>query len=364
MKLTVNSKEILKSVQLVGNLIKGSSPVPILDCILFNIQDGVLCLEADNTEVRSKYEMPVEFFGNYFTCIPYFLLVSMLKGFPDGPVDFEFSDKEVLLKAAGGKYKIPLENATDFPKNKVEEASAAISYNSLEFIESLKKALAFSSNDLSQWDSTILITIDENETRIVGGTSKAVFEEALPVGAAPAKISLSRSTAAYLVSSISAEEPMAVSYTDNKVFFSLENRQITSIKPSAVWPEYKALFDRMVNDKIYKVDKDALLPPLKRLANITDRDQTIIKLSFNDNTLALEYVNDFKQYNATENLQVDYTGDALETGFPANQLLNILSFTHGETTMELSQPIKPCLITQGNIRCLIAAMKPTTNVKA
>jgi len=361
MKLTVNSKEILKAVQLVGNLIKSQSIVPILDCVLFNIEEGVLYLEADNLEVRSKYQMPVEFFGNYFTCIPYALLVNMLKGFPDGPVEFEFSDKEVLLISAGGKYKIPLENAIDFPKNKHEDAAEAIVINSLELVEGLKKALVFLGNDLTAWDSTVLITIDEKETRIAGGTGKAFYEEVLPIGAAPAKIPLSKSTVAYLVNSVSIEETMAISYIDNKVFFTLENRLITAIKPSAPYPNYISLFDKMVNDKTYKIEKDTLLPPLKRLANITDKDQTIVKFSFKEDGLILEYANDFKQYNAVETLQIDYSGEELITGFPANQIISILNFTHGDTTMELSLAAKPCLITQGSMRFLVAAMRPNEN---
>lgn len=362
MKTTFNSKELLKQVQTVGSLIKPNPPVPILSTVLFNFENDKLELVADNLEVRSKLEVKAQFFGNYFTCIPYALLTTVLKALPDGPVEFEFSDKEVTLRSDnGGEYKIPVDNGADFPKSKSEEAGEKIPFNSMDLVEALKKALAFSGTDPIRWSYAVMVWITKDWTRIVGGSDQAVYEEQLDVKGDEVQLMLSKNTVAYLTSAIHSEEVIEVSYTHNKIFFSLEGREIAAILHGVKWPEYHKLFDRMVNDKKYTIDKDTLLPPLSRLSSVAESRNSIIKFNFAGNNLELTYSNDLLQYGAKENIQIDYTGDGLNSGFPADQFLNVMKFSDGDdaVVMELSESIKPCLISQKGRRCMIAAMRTT-----
>lgn len=360
MKTTFNSKELLKQVQSVGSLINPSAPLPILKSVLFNFENDKLQLVADNMEVRSSLETTAEFFGNYFTCLPYALLTTVLKALPDGPVDFEFGDLEVILKSAsGGEYKIPVENGADFPKPKKEETEEKVCFNSMDLVESLKKALAFTGTDPIQWNYSVLVWITEEGTRIVGGTNQAVYEETLDVKGKEIQLLLSRNTVAYLISAIHTEEVIELSYVGNKAFFTLEGREISAILPNMKWPAYQTLFDRMQNDKKYIIEKDTLIPPLSRLSSVAVNKSSIIQFNFADDMLELAYSNSMLQYGAKENLKIDYTGGAIASGFPADQFLNVMKFTDGTgpVIMELSEEKKPCLITQEGKRCLIAAMK-------
>lgn len=361
MKATFNSKELLKQVQSVGSLINPSAPVPILKTVLFSFENQKLQIVADNLEVRSCLDVQVEFFGNYFTCIPYALLNTVLKAFPDGPVEFEFDDKEVTLRSDnGGEYKIPVENATDFPKPKIDETGDKIQFNSMELLESLKKALSFTGTDPLLWVYSVLIWITDEGTRIVGGTNQAVYEEKIDVKGKEVQLLLTRNTVAYLINAIHTEEVIELSYIDNKAYFNLEGRQITAVLSNAKWPAYHKLFDLMQNDKKFIIDKDTLIPPLTRLSSVAVNRSSIINFNFEGDSLELAYSNSMLQYGARENIKIDYTGGSIASGFPADQFLNVMKFTDGDgpVVMELSEEKKPCLITQDGRRCLIAAMKP------
>lgn len=361
MNATFNSKELLKHVQSVGSFIKTNPAMPILATVLFNFENEKLQIIADNLEVRSSLEIDVEFFGNYFTCIPYALLTTILKAFPDGPVNFEFSENEVTLtSSAGGEYKIPLEDGTAFPKNKLEVAHEKVTFHSLELVESLKKALAFTGTDPLLWSYSVLLWIREDGTRVVGGTNNALYEEVLNVNGKEKQLLLSKNTVAYLINAIHTEEPIEFSYIDNRAFFSLEKRLISTILSNSKWPAYNAVFDKMQNNKKYIVDKDSLIPPLQRLSSFAETKSSIIQFSFAENNLELTYSNSLLQYGGKESLTIDYTGGNFSSGFPADQFLNVMKFTDGEdpVLMELSGETNPCLITQEGKRCLIAAMKP------
>ena len=357
MNLKFNTKEILKYVQLVGGVIKTPVAVPILSTVLFKIEKGKLVLEADNTALRSRVEVPGDYEGEFSRCIPYELLSSILKGFADGPIEFIFSEKEVLLNAGtGGEYKLPTEPAADFPKSKYEEATGKVKMGSLDLVESLKKALLFAGNDNKSWDHTILIWIGEENTKIVGGTAFAILEETIDTEGEERKILISRNTAEYIAKSIIYEEEIEFSYTGNMIYISMDGRLISAVQSTGEYADYKKI--QKEGDRLYHVDKDALVPALKRLNNIVDKEQKIVKFVIEGTQLSLSYIDIAKTYNAKETLLVDYTGDRIETGFPANQILNALSCFDGNPVMEFISDLKPCFIKSEKTKCLIAAMRP------
>lgn len=361
MKITFNSKEILKHITTVGSCIKTPTTVPILENVLFDIDGTNLLLVADNSEVRSSLKLTITESEKYAACLPYDLLTSMLRSLPDGPVDFDFFDKEVIITQSGtGVYKLPVYNASDFPISNHTDAEEKIQVNSLDFIEMLNKAFSFLGNELLTFEHSVLVKIGEENTRIAAGTQKVFFEGVCDCKGKPVEITLLKGTVQYLTNSITSEEVMEISYTDNKVFFSLENRLITAVLANTKFPNYNALFEVLSdkNNKTYKINKDRLIPSLKRLSNVADNKSSIIKFDFEANSLTLSYSNPLFDYSGKETLEVEYAGEPIHTGYPADQFLNIMKQTGDDVVMRLGEITKPALITQENMKILICGMNP------
>jgi len=358
MKLTINSKDILKALQTVGGLIKPQNTMPILDFIFFDLQPGKLFLTADNLEVRSTVELTVDFEQTHQVCIPFAMFTNILKGFPNAPVDLIFNEKNVQIKSATGEYKIPINPADvgGFPVSQKSEADNAVVFNSVELVEAVKKSYQFSDKSNADSLSTVLLWIEETGTRVVGCTKHIFYENSLEVTGPESKLLLSLSTAQYLTSSVVIEEDMEVRYGGNHIYFKLEGREISALLYDGKYPNYEVMFNKIVTDKSYLAAKEDLLPALKRIINITDKNSYAILFNFTDESLDLTFKHVALSLDAKESLKADYKGEPLSIGLNAYNVNSVLSSVDGLITMEFSKENLPCLLKADGVRCLLTPM--------
>lgn len=110
-------------------------------------------------------------------------------------------------------------------------------------------------------------------------------------------------------------------------------------------------------DKTLKIERDVILPALKRLHNITDQKNHTLVFLLKDNTLELSFQHDLMKFDAVEKLVCDYDGQEIQIGFSANYLNNLLTAIEDDIVLELSTPILPCKITAENIRAILSPIR-------
>lgn len=357
MKLTINSKDLLKAIQIVGGLIKPQNTIPVLDNILFRASGDVLKLTADNLEVRSSIDVPAVSDKEFQVCVPYAALSNILKGFAQMPLDLVFTKNSVTIKSTTGDYKLPTVDAKEFPLNDFEEPSSNMVINSLDFVEGLKKAAPFASaNDMTSLGS-VLVWFDEECTRFVGCSHFVFFEYSVPVKGNNTKALISRASATYLTSSITTEEDLTVSFAGSHMFLNLEGREISVLLSAEKYADYQKIFSMITTDKAYKADLSMLLPAVKRLLSISNSAIKYLGFNFNGNTLELSYNNDMQQMSSKEVLDCEYQGEPLSIGLNASHIQTILNvFGSDDVEMKFSIENKPCLIVGENARCLAMPM--------
>jgi|GEM_PF-6887814 len=352
-KLTINSKDILKAVQVVGSLIKPQNTMPVLDNILFKINPGKLELVADNLEVRSCNEIDIESDFEHQVCIPFNLLSNILKGLTNGPVDFVFEEKSLNLKTTTGEYKIPIapEDVKAFPADNFEEAEGSVTYNSLELVEAIKKAAAFADPANTNVLGKVLFWTGDC-TRIVGFNMHGGFEGTLDVKGPENKMLLTRGAATYLAASITENDDLVVTTTGNHVYFSIGKRKISAVLAAERYPNYEVHFNSDRN-KILKITKDEFSPVLKRLASVTDNTSHIVRFNFSNDTLEMNFAHSAREIKAKETIKVNYQGEPMLVGLSVNNINNTLNVFDEAISFEFSEANKPCVVTEGNTRCII-----------
>lgn len=355
MKLTINSKDILKAVQVVGSLIKPQNTMPALDNVLFQIRNETLTLTADNLEVRSCHEIPVKSDFEHDVCINFQLFVKIVKDLPNGPIDLEFAEKEVMIKSLTGEYKIPVnpEDAGLFPTDNFAETDNEVSFNALELAEAIRKALPFVDTSNTTSLSNVLLWITPEASKVVGTSGYGCFEYTIASGGAEKKLLLTQSVSAYLTGSIMTDEDVRISYNTNHIFFNIENRRISAVLSDVQYPKYEDLMDNHNSDKLLRIQKDELLPVIKRMSNVTDKNSYIIRFNFNGDILDLSFKHSFLDVKAREVMKVDYTGDPFVIGLSARGVIGSLGVLDDEALFEFTQPNKQCRVTSGNVRCLL-----------
>ena len=357
MKFIVSSSYLLKHLSVVSGIITSNPVVPILENILFEIDNGNLLITASDLQTTIMVEVQVESKEDGSIAIPSKTLIETLKNLPEQPVTFSI-DKEsynIEINSDNGRYKLVGENATDFPK--VPEVSDGYStdINSKNLIDAINYTIFAASNDELRpamtgiyfsllKDSCTFVSTDGhrlvkyNRTDIKGDDLNHMM--ILP------KKSMSLIRASLLNEKASN---IKLEFNASNAFFSIENIKITCRLIDEKYPDYENVIPLDNNNKI-SIDRIELLNSLKRISIYANKttNQVRFKVSGSELLVSSEDL-DFSN-EANERLSCDHDGNDIEIGFNAKFLIEILSNLNSKNVfLNLSEPNKAGLILPDNI---------------
>ena len=118
MKFTVSSSALFGHLQAISRVINSKNALPILDCFLFEIQDGLLTItvsDSETTMVTSVEVNDCDMNGRF--AVTARTLLDALKEIPEQPLTFEVNDTmEIIVKYQNGKYSLMGQNADEYPQ--------------------------------------------------------------------------------------------------------------------------------------------------------------------------------------------------------------------------------------------------------
>jgi hypothetical protein len=98
--------------------------------------------------------------------------------------------------------------------------------------------------------------------------------------------------------------------------------------PSISFPDYSRVIPAN-NDKVMKVDRRSFADAVDRVSTISSEKSRAVKLSLRTKALTLSATS-AENGSASEEIEVDYAGNAMEIGFNARYLLDIAQQIQGE----------------------------------
>jgi DNA polymerase-3 subunit beta len=98
MNFVVASSLLLKHLKSINGVINTNNTIPILDCFLFELNNGTLTLFASDMETTITTSIKVESNENGSIAIPAKTLLEALSNLPDQPVSFIIDSKKFSAK--------------------------------------------------------------------------------------------------------------------------------------------------------------------------------------------------------------------------------------------------------------------------
>jgi DNA polymerase-3 subunit beta len=143
------------------------------------------------------------------------------------------------------------------------------------------------------------------------------------------------------------EESVKIAVSDTKIRFDLGNVTLTSKLIDGTFPDYGRVIPSE-NNKSMEVDGKLFASAVDRVSTISTERSRAVKLDLDEGKVTLA-VNNPDSGSATEELGIDYKGDALEIGFNARYLLDITQQLDGPTAhFELSDSGSPTVVRDGD----------------
>jgi DNA polymerase III subunit beta len=356
MKFTVSSADLLRALTAVNGAVPSKSTLPILECVLFERDADSLRLSATDLEISIVQRLDVQFEQNgdgasaTRVAVPAKRLLDTLRALPELPVSLVADrDHQVELSTDQGRYKMVGFDGSDYPALPTLEDVREIQTTSATLKRAIAKtAFAVSKDALRPAMMGVYFQVRPEHTRIVATdghrlvklitedlSSDASFDFIVPEKALNLAARVAGSDDVDCTLRVGSGY-LAVDFGSARVMGRLIDEQ---------YPNYEAVIP-VENEKRLVVSRDALLAAVRRVALYSSSmtHQVRMKLDTNRLTIAAEDIE--RSSEARETVMCEYRSEAMEIGFNAVYLNEVLSNVDGEdVVMEFSSPNRAGVVT-------------------
>jgi len=352
MNFIVSSSYLLKNLNAINGVITSNPVVPILDNVLFEIENGNLLITASDLQTSVMVEIQVESKGDGSAAIPAKILIDTLKNLPEQPVTFSIDDENynIEINSDNGRYKLAGENATDFPKVPQVTDGYSIDLSSELLSNAISNTIFSTSTDeLRPAMTGIFLKLSTSSCTFVstdGHRLVKYIRSDISGDEVDHEMILPRKSLNLLKSTLPSDKSSDVKleFNASNAFFSFDNVKMVCRLIDERYPDYENVIP-LDNSNNIVIDKSEVLSSLKRISIYANKttNQVRFKISGGEILISAEDL-DFSN-EANERISCEHDGADIEIGFNAKFLIEILSnLTSTRVTFKLSEPNKAGLI--------------------
>lgn len=349
MRFVVSSAQLLKNLQKISGVISTNTVLPILEDFLFDIEKNKLSITATDLDTTMSVEMDVESKEDFKVAIPARILLDSLKALPEQPITIAVDETTngIEITTDNGKYKLSGENSADFPKEPTADGVDEVKLASSILNKGVSKTLfAVSNDELRPAMTGVFFQLDDNGiTFVATDAHKLVKYNRNDVKGGNASFIVPKKALNLLKAVVpNNDTEVSVQFNKSNAFFSFDNIQLICRLIDAKYPDYNAVIPKE-NPNLLSVQKDDFYSSLRRTSIFSNKTthQVVLKMAGAELTVSAQDL-DFSN-EASEKLACDYQGNAMEIGFNAKFLLEMLgALDSSDINIELSTPNRAGII--------------------
>ena len=352
MNFIVSSSYLLKNLNAINGVITSNPIIPILDNVLFEIENGNLLITASDLQTSVMVEIQVESKGDGSVAIPAKILIDTLKNLPEQPVTFSIDDENynIEINSDNGRYKLAGENATDFPKVPQVTDGYSIDLSSKLLSNAISNTIFSTSTDeLRPAMTGVFLKLSTSSCTFVSTDGHRLVKYVrsdVSGDEVDHEMILPRKSLNLLKSTLPSDKSSDVKleFNASNAFFSFDNVKMVCRLIDERYPDYENVIP-LDNSNNIVIDKSEVLSSLKRISIYANKttNQVRFKISGGEILISAEDL-DFSN-EANERISCEHDGADIEIGFNAKFLIEILSNLNStRVTFKLSEPNKAGLI--------------------
>ena len=332
MNFIVSSSYLLKNLNAISGVITSNPVVPILDNVLFEIENGNLLITASDLQTSVMVEIQVESKGDGSVAIPAKILIDTLKNLPEQPITFSIDDENynIEINSDNGRYKLAGENATDFPKVPQVTDGYSIDLSSELLSNAISNTIFSTSTDeLRPAMTGIFLKLSTSSCTFVSTDGHRLVKYVrsdISGDEIDHEMILPRKSLNLLKSTLPSDKSSDVKleFNASNAFFSFDNVKMVCRLIDERYPDYENVIP-LDNSNNIVIDKSEVLSSLKRISIYANKttNQVRFKISGGEILISAEDL-DFSN-EANERISCEHDGADIEIGFNAKFLIEILS---------------------------------------
>ena len=352
MKFIVSSTALSSHLQAISRVINSKNALPILDCFLFELEDGTLSVTVSDSETTMVTTVEVnESDTNGRFAVVAKTLLDALKEIPEQPLTFYVNtdNYEITVQYQNGKYSLMGQNADEFPQSAVLGDNAVrVEMEANVLLGGINRSVfATADDELRPVMNGIYFDITtEDITMVASDGHKLVRLRNLSVKSPErASFILPKKPANLLKGLLSKEgEMVSIKFDDNNAYINCANFEMVCRLIEGRYPNYNSVIPQENPFKV-TIDRISFLNALKRVSVFSNPASSLVKLQLKENEMLVSAQDIDFSTSAEEKIVCSFDGTELSIGFKATYLIEILSNINSEEViLELADPSRAGLI--------------------
>lgn len=334
--LQIDRDALLTPLQAVTGIVEKRHTLPILSNVLIERKKDALNLVATDLEIQitTSCEAIGKAGEDQRLTVSARKLQDILRSLPEGTeTTLDLQANKLQVKAGKSRFNLQTMPADDFPKM----ADAGEIQGKFSISQKLLQQLlllvqyAMAQQDIRYYLNGLLLVLDNNKIKVVAtdGHRLSYAEGVLTEVHEKREVILPRKAVVELSKQLSSDDALLhVEIYAAQVRFKYGNSELVTKIIDGKFPDYTRVIPVNYNKKI-TLERQRLLHSLQRAAILSNEKFRGVRWMITGNSLRISCTNS-EQEEAQEEMEVNYSGDALDVGFNITYLLDVLTNVHSE----------------------------------
>ena len=352
MKFIVSSSTLFSHLQAISRVINSKNSLPILDCVLIELQEGTLTMTASDNETTLSTTIEVsEYEGEGAFAISSKTILEALKENPEQPLDFNVNLDTLAINVnyQNGNYSLMGQDAMEFPRLKqLSNSVVNLTISAETLLAGINRCVfATADDELRPVMNGVYFDITPQDiTMVASDGHKLVRNKSFSVVSnEKAAFILPKKPSTLLKNLLPKEQgDVTINFDDSNALFTLENYQMNCRLIEGRYPNYKSVIPQNNPHKAI-VDRASFISALRRVSVFSSQASSLIKLSLEANAIVISAQDMDFSTSAEETLVCQYDGKPMSIGFKSSFLIEILNnMTAQNVVIELADPSRAGVI--------------------
>ncbi len=328
MKFSMQRDALLKPLQIVSGVVEKRQTLPILSNVLIKVGEHDLSITATDLEVEIKAKTHIDTVAPGDITVPARKIVDICRTLADDAVlHFEVAQEKAMLRSAKTRFTLTTLPAADFPSLETDQQRLEFTLSQAALKRLIEKTcFAMAQQDVRYYLNGMLLELDGQNVRAVAtdGHRLALCVETVDIKVnEKVQAIIPRKGVMELARLLEdSDTPVRLGIGTNHIRAELDGITFTSKLIDGRFPDYERVLPKDGNKKVV-ARRDELKQCLVRASILSNEKYRGIRLYLVEGVLRAMAQNP-EQEEAEDEIEVQYSGEALEMGFNVSYLLDAI----------------------------------------
>jgi DNA polymerase-3 subunit beta len=326
MKFTITREQLSEGVNAVNAAVPTKTTLPVLANILLEATKDGLRLSGTDLDIAVGTTVPASVDQEGAITLPARKLAELVRELPSAGIRFTTQgEQRVTIECGRSRFKLlglPREEFPAFPQ--VTFGKGKTTARELQKLVG-HVAFAASSEESRPILNGVLWQLTADRMRMVATNGHRLAKMEVPIEGSmgePADLIVPPKALEQLRKLFGPDDEIEIGRSENHLGFRSATTAVYTRLIEGPYPNYEQVIPRE-NDKIATAEKNALMAAIRRMSIVASDQTHRIRMSFGDGACKLS-VTTPDLGEAQEEITVGYDGEAIDIGFNANYLLEVL----------------------------------------